>query len=632
MNRQPRLLLPSLALGLFAAHAVAQDPVDPPPWWGVSDDQTVSLSFTFPVTFPNGSPDPVPTFAVTPPWYNNPTPWTASGNIEWLANLSGHTGVLGITGGGSATLDLFVDNDPHLDWVKIFWFQFDHFEGASGEITNTIAESLSDYGRAAVTEETVSIGSGWERTTVSAELIPQPNDETIAFTFLENLTADIGIDNLHVSSKCVKPRPDEEGEALGKVMGITNLSQSTGGRECRALAVTRGTPTNPGRKLWAAVDGISPQLPIEILQLNALGLPTGIVTPLPTTTTQAPLGPLDMTVERIRLGANLFQEFVYVLTDRRPIGGNVRIERLDANAGGTLSGTTILQTVPLLPNQRLSMTFDPTGDVGAGSFWVAGPVGAVGQWRAFEYDRAGVLLTDGAGIPININVPAQTVGLSYDETLGNFYAFSKDPVITGNGIQIQCNGTEISGFTGNETGVKFCGDLTLTGAAFPPGGVASSMSSYRTFGGLQSELRFVCVVDAGQDQFVYEIAGPFRYGYSRFGTIGMQNGPPFLNSSFDVTLRGVPHSAFAMMFLGTGVTNVPLSPGIQAEAVASILPPLVDTGFLTPVQPGRFSFTIGLPNTPTLAYAETFYQWIVLDTTAPGFLGFTQAGKTVIYP
>lgn len=629
MKRHPKLL-PSLALGLIAANAVAQTPENPPPWWGIQDNVTVSLSWTFPTAFPNGQPDPIPNFAITPTWYNNPAPWTASNNLVWIPNLGGQQGVAGLVGNGTATLDLFVDNDPHLDWVKIFWFQYDTFEGASGEITNTIKESLSDYGRAAVTERTRSLGGGWERTTVSAELIPQPNDEEIDFVLIESLGATIGIDNLHVSSKCVKPRPDEDGEPLGKVMSFTDLTASTGGRHARAIAVTRGTIASPGRKLWAAVDGTTPTQPIEILQLNVLGQPTGTTTALPATAVQAPLGPMDMTVERIRLGANTFQEWIYVLVDRRNVGLGIRIEALDANTNGTLVANQGLQLLltPFASNQRMSLTFDPSGDNGAGTFWVAGQLGAAGGWRAIEFDRAGVP-TAGANF---IDVPSNTVGMAYDETLGNFYTFSADPIINPNGVAIQTNGSEISAFDGLETGVKFCGDLTQQAVGGPPGGIASSMTMYRTFGGINSEIRFVCVADVGQTQYVYELAGPYRYGYSRFGTCGMQNGPPFLNGTFDITLSGVPNSLFAVMFLGAGSANIPLSPGIQAEAVASILPPLGDTGFLAPVSPGEFAFSFALPATPTLSYTETFFQWVVLDSTAPGFLGFSQAGKTVIYP
>lgn len=631
----PATLLPNVAIGLIAAHAVAQTPENPPPWWGIQDNVTVSLSWTFPTTFQNGQPDPTPNFAVTPAWYNNPSPWTASINVVWIPTLGGQQGVCGLVGNGTATLDLFVDNDPHLDWIKIFWFQFDTFEGASGEITNTIKESLQDYGRAAVTEKTRDLGNGWERTTVSAELIPQPNDEEVDFVLMETLGGTIGIDNLHVSSKCVKPRPDEEGEPLGKVMTVTDLTASTGGRRARAIAVTRGTAANPARRLWAAVDGLTATMPIEVLQLNALGLPTGTTTPLPSSLSTSPLGPLDMAVERIRLATNTFQEWVYVLVDQRAIGLGIRIMALNANANGALNAAQglQLQAAPFAPNQRMSLTFDPSGDNGAGSFWVAGQIAGTNNWRAIEYDRTGQFA--GGAVTNIIDVPDGTVGMTYDAALGNFYTFSAEPITNPSGIAIRTNGTEISAFDGAETGVKFCGDLTqqaVGGPPFgPPGGIASSMTMYRTFGGTRSEIRFICVADVGSSQYLYELAGPYRYGYSRYGTCGMQNGPPFLGGTFDITLSGVPNSLFAVMFLGAGSANIPLGPGIQAEAVASILPPLVSTGVLSPIG-GEFSYALTLPTTAALGYAEAFFQWVVLDTTALGFLGFSQSGKTVIYP
>ena len=66
--------------------------------------------------------------------------------------LGGHVGVIGVVGNGvpqAGGLDLQVDNDPHLNWVKIFWFQFDAFEG-TGDITREIEQDLTKYGRAIV--------------------------------------------------------------------------------------------------------------------------------------------------------------------------------------------------------------------------------------------------------------------------------------------------------------------------------------------------------------------------------------------------------------------------------------------------------------------------------------------------
>src|SRR5690606_21740344 len=269
-----------------------------------------------------------------------------------------------------------------------------------------------------------------------------------------------------------------------------------------------------------------------------------------------------------------FQERIYVLEDLRQTGGTIRISALDAAGVGPLTPVTALNVqVPVSPfavGTKLSLAFDPTGDSGQGTFWIAGRV-AGGNSRAIELDRAGAP-TGGAGAGGVFDVPAATNGIDYDETLGNFYCFSADTVITPSGTPVQSNGIEISGYTGLPTGVRFCGDLNIQAPGVPPGGIATAMTLYRTFGGPQSELRFACVVGVGPDQYFYELAGPYRYGYSRYGTCGMQNGPPFLGGAFDVTLTGVPNSLFGMLFIGTSSANIPIGPGIQSEAVASLLP------------------------------------------------------------
>ena len=635
---QPKLLPSSLrgfALLLLIATAHAQGgpgPKDPPPWWGVQDDVTVSLSFDFNTPF-TGLPLPTPSFeVVSPNWYSNPAPWTGTNNLTWLQNLNGHVGVCALVCTGTATqadLNLFVDNDPHLDWIKIFWFQFDAFEGSTGDLSQSIKEALQKYGRATVTEKSENLGFGWNRITVSAELIPQPDDEEIDFKFLESALGTVAIDNLHVSSKCVKPRPDERGNALGKVMNGANLTAATG-RQCSAIAVTRGNVAGT-QAYWLATVGVG-TAQHEILQVSAAGVPTGTATTLPTTSLLAPLGPFDMAVERRTLATGTFQEWLYVLEDRRASGGDLRIWTLDATAGGTLVPSPIsIPAAPFTVGQRLGLAFDPTGELGAGTFWISGRVTA-GTSRAIEFNRAGQP-TGGAGVGGVFDVPDNTNGLAYDETLGNFYCFSANTVINPSGTPIQSNGTEISGFTLQATGVRFCGDLNLQAPGVPPGGIASAMTLYRQSspGALDSEIRFACVVNVGSNQFFYELAGPYRYGYSRYGTCGMQNGPPFLGGSFDVTLSGVPNSLFGMLFFGGAAANIPLGPGIQSEAVASLLPS-TSSGLIPVIPPGDFSISIQLPPTLALSYSEVFFQWILLDTTAPGFLGFSQAGKTVIYP
>src|SRR5262245_23386393 len=204
-----------LLAGLFSGgSALAQAPVKPPPWWGVQDEVTLSIYWA--------DPSAPPTSVVaSPTWYNPLITGPAfSANIVPIPTLSGHTGCVGLIGTGVpqvGTFDMKVDNDPHLNWVKIFWVQFDAFEGTSGDIKGAIKQDLANYGRAIVEETSEPIGQGWERVTISAELIPQPADETVGWTFTENALGTIAIDNLYVCSKCVKPGPDQGGDALGVV-------------------------------------------------------------------------------------------------------------------------------------------------------------------------------------------------------------------------------------------------------------------------------------------------------------------------------------------------------------------------------------------------------------------------------
>jgi len=619
-------LLPSLlAASLLCASAWAQTPQKPPPWWGISDDVTVSLYWSCDSVVG----DPNPTSQVVPQWYSNPTPWTVSGSVVQIPTLAGHTGCWGINGTGSpisAALELFVDNDPHIDWVKVFWFQFDVFKGASGDIAYDIEEQLGKYGRAAVGIKTEDLGAGWERVYINAELVPQPDDEKLAWEMFENLSGTVAIDDLFVSSKCIKPRPDEEGRAMGARTSPTiNLSAATLGRECTAVARTLGTAANPGTRLWVAARALTSAQPHVLFVLDNAGTVLSQV-PLASAAPSSLNGVTDLAVRREYgpppLGA-LLSETVYAIDDRRTTGQPVTIVAVDPTAPGTQIEIPLAGFPSVATNQRLGLAYDPTGEFGAGTFWVTAPSVLTPGWSAYEFNQAGLLIDERTGLP------PQTHGYAYDEALGNFYAFSADPVPRTTGPDSRVNGYEISGFDHERTGVRFCGDLLQPGLV--PGGTAAGLDVYRTESNGRSELRLMCVADLGTQQVFYELAGPYRYGYSRFGRCGMQNGPPFVGETFDVTLEGVPNTIAGVLFLGSTVANIPFSAGIQPEYVISLLPD-VDSGIVLPSTEGTLVVPVPLPNTAVLNYAELFFQWIVLDSGAPGLLGFGGAGKTVVYP
>lgn len=632
MNRI--LAASALAIGLVHPPAHAQSPEKPPPWWGVQDDVTVSLYWNFDAPFPPGAPPVAPNFAVVPPWYNNPAPvtgWTASANVRHVPTLAGHIGVLGLVGTGApqqATLDLKVDNDPHLDWVKIFWIQFDRFEGASGDVAAKITQSFGGYDRAIVSETSEPIGGGWQRVTIEAQLIPQPDDEDVDWTFLESAFGTAAIDDLYVNSRCIKPRPDEDGDALGFVTAPPiNLTLATVGADCLAVAATLAPTPTPQPRYWVAALAANASSPHRVFQLSNTGVVVGATVNLPSTGLAAPLGPTDLCVETLRNSSGaIVQEYVYAIVDERSTpGGAVVLRALDATTGTLVPARDVVLTgFPLIPPQRFGVAFDPSGDLGLGSFWVSAPqiTTPLGS-QVYEFSRMGQLLDTRA-------IPAGTTGLAYDDALGNFYCFSREPLNPAPpGGPVQVNGYEVSAYDFETTGARFCGDLTLANPGGPRGGLAAGLDVYRTYGGFRDELRLVCVAEMqnGAQQYVYELAGPFGYGYSRFGRCRMRNGPPFVGASFDVALTGVPTSVLAMLFVGFGDAIVPVLP----EGVASLLPS-VSSAFLAPSAPGEFDLPIALPNVLALGYQPVFFQWVVLDDTAPGLIGLSQAGKTVLYP
>ncbi|MGC6487929.1 MAG: hypothetical protein ACON4Z_09815 [Planctomycetota bacterium] len=619
----------SLAL-LLSAAAAAQSPVDPPPWWGVQDEVTVSLHWNF----DNGAgalPPQAPDFVVAPSWYTNPTPWSSVGApLQFRGQLQGAIGVFALLGAGSpqtTTLSLLVDNDPHLDWVKTFAIQYDEFTEPGSEVTCELQQQLANYGRASVTQERVLLANGYSRVTIQGALIPCPDDEGIDWLFETDGVADAAIDNVFFTTRCVKPVPDELGEALGEVTSNggqpINMTAVTG-RECRAAAVTRPPAAGAPRRLWVAAFGAAGQAH-DLLEVDPVAQSVLNSFPLPTTPGASPGGPMDMTVETQFPAVGPPLEWVYTLL--RTANGDLAIDAFSVTTGlfDPLRSRAIpAANVPFAPNQRLGLAFDPDGDAGRGSFWITGQTSAPpGTWRAFEFPVIGASAQPLGDIP----VPAATVGFTYDATLGNFYAFGRESVARPSGGVSRVNGYEISAYDNSATGVRFCGDLRIPNPNGPDGGLAAAVSMYRTFGAPRSEARFVCIAEVGPDQFYYEVAGPYRYGYSRFGTIGMQNGPPFLGGSYDVTLRGVPDTIFAVLLLGNSPNNLP----VFVEGILS-LNSFGNAGISLPVGPGRFSTPLAIPANPALSYFELYSQWFVFDRTAPNNRGFSQAGKTVLYP
>lgn len=614
---------------LATSLAPAQAPHNPPPWWRVQDDVTVSLAWDFDTPWQPGQ-TPQPSMVIAPAWYNpSVTAWTLPGNVGYVPALAGHTGVLALTGTGSpvtAALALTVDNDPHLNWIKVFWFQFEQNAGASGDIGKAIRQDLAKYKRANVTETSEPLAGGWQRVTITAQLIPQPDDETVDWSFTEQAFGTVGIDNLFINSKCIKYGQDQKGDALGDVDGFALPVSATTGADCTSAAVTEGSAPAFARSYWVGTRASLAGSSHQIFQLNQAGTPTATV-PLPDAVTATPLGVLDLTVEIVQVTPTTTLPIVYALLDRRPSGPPI-LRAVNANTAVLAPARDVVLTafpaVSVVPQQQFGLSFDPAGELGNGTFWVSDPQGAL-----YEFNRSGALLQTRA-------IPSGTVGLGYDAALGNFYGFSNTPRPSPAG-PVQVNGYELSALDFLPTGVEFCGDLRINNPGGPRGGIAAGLECYRR---ANDDFRLVCVVRLpGQNQQVlYELKGPYRFGWSHLGRCGTSGGAMFEGSTtFAVTLAGVPHSVAAVLFAGFSNTTyqgatLPFDLGGigWTESTLAIAADL-NTGIVTPTGPGEFRFPLTVPSGSGLSYAPVFFQWLLLDASVPGFLAMSQAGKTIAY-
>jgi hypothetical protein len=149
---------------------------------------------------------------------------------------------------------------------------------------------------------------------------------------------------------------------------------------------------------------------------------------------------------------------------------------------------------------------------------------------------------------------------------------------------------------------------------------------------------------AGTPGFVYQLFGPFRYGFSLLGRAAMTGGEPQTgNGNWAVQLRGRPRATFGILELGfnnvvevgTGLPlpfcldRPPVNMTTHAESCVSVS---FDTqvGFFAFLN-GTVTAPVPIPNSTVLQGTRTFWQWMVIDPDAPGNWSLSQAGKTVIY-
>ncbi|MCA8973536.1 MAG: hypothetical protein KDC98_02390 [Planctomycetes bacterium] len=626
MNSHRSILLSALATTLLNGLLAAQTPLDPPPWWGVSDDRTLSLYWDF------SGPAPFTPQIVggTPNWYvANNTRAVITGPLQIIPSLAGHSDVLGLAAGAApARLDLTVDNDPHLNWVKIFDFQFDVYEGTAGSIIESLAKDLLQYDRSSMTWDSVPIGNGWETVTVKAELWPQPDDEEINWSFLSDAVSDTGIDNLFVSSKCVKVGDaDETGEGIGDVdtgFGTTGLDLlNATGADCQAVAVIENTATTQ-RTYWVTALATGPGLSHSIVRLDQAGSVTG-TTPVPFTSATAPRGITDLAVMVRRPNPLAAYEPVGVYGLVYLAAGTIQLIGYDLN--GLPLPSIPVTGLPALAGADYGLAYNPSGESGGGIFLLTDPTAG----RAYE-----VSATTGAYLPrpTPITIPIGTTGAGYDHVFGNYYLWSQQPLSTSVGL-VRTSGAEISAFDFEPTGTRFWGNLQVPNPGGAPGGVASGLEVYRRSNG---DFRIACVARTTTGNRLYELKGPFKFGRSLHGVTHM-DGLPFAGSNnFAITLDGLrPAALFAVLYVGfsnTSSSGLPLPFSLAGFGLeeSQVLVSVNHMHSQLIGQQGSGQFRFLMPVMPQFFRGTSLYfQWLVFDPAVQNGLAMSSAGKTLIY-
>ncbi len=641
MNHRIRSVLASTAAPLLSAvlastlAAQIPTPLDAPPWWGVQDEETMSLYWDF-----SGATPFVPQQVATASWYNpQQTVFATTGPLQVIPALAGRTDVLGILGNGSpqtASIDLTADNDPHVNWVKIFEVQFDALEGTVGEITASLEEQLAAYDRSSVTWESVPVGGGWETVTIMGELWPQPDDEDVVIELFTDLNNDVAIDDLFVSSRCVKVEDaDADAEALGEVDDSTfgqtgiNLTAATGGRTCVAAALTEN-PATFQRSYWVSALAPGTGLPHRLIRFNASGQPISS-TNLPDTPAAAPFGASDLTVRTIQTSPTApHTQVVYAIVDRRGSpGGSVEIRAIDALSGALLTPLFVTAALPAAGGpEPLSIAFNRDGDLGAGTFLITDQGG-------LGYE---VALTTGAVLRTFQSLPQRAQGAGYDHTFGRYYFFSSQPEATPRGT-LRVNGSEYSAYDHRPTGTRFWGNLQVPNAGGPPGGIARGFEVYRLLNpNNRGGMHMLAVVQTGQGSVLYELHGPWRFGRSLRGRTTMRGQPFEGTSNFELRLEGMAPNTAPFAALYVGFSNVASGPTLLPVNLATfgftesqlLVSPDMRSNIVPQGANGQFRFVMPtLP--PGFSNVPLFFQWLVFDPSATNGIAMSSGGKTLIY-
>ena len=617
---------------LFAASALAlasalraQTPSEPPPWWNYNgSEDTVSLFWDF-----NNAANPLaPTSQVLPTWFSpppGPSMFTNSANVVWLANVNGQPGAIGFTGAGAGSISLLVDNQADQTKSKRLMVQFDAFASNAGSVVSEIEKSLQDYKRKIIDETVEQLANGYVRTTLDMLLVPQPDEEQLDFALSGTALSTVAIDNLYISTHCVKYDGDKFAEALGEVdAGSLNLDlgAATAGALCTAAAAT--IDAQGIVSYWIAGRSSAGD---QLFKLDSAGALAGAPVSYPQGVASLE-GASDLAVASIYApNGTIAQELIYGVVDRRAANGTVAIFAVDATSPTAVlvPARTVITTAVTGPGP-LGLAYSRYGAGGLGSFFVADQNGVVS-----EIAPNGSLLS--TMTPAANGTPTGITGAAFDDCTGNFYWFSQTPRLTPAG-QLRIHGYVHDGWSKQLTPIEWIANRNLP-SPLGPGGVARGLEIFRPN---TSDFRLLCVQNLGVTSRLTVLKGPFQAGLGHLGRCGMRGGlPAFGNSAWQVTLSGCRRALGAILYLGTNNTNsggvpLPLDLALIGMDESDLV---IDPATSFPLQlfsNGNVAQTVSLPpSSIVFQNVPVYLQWLVLDPTVVTGMATSQGGATVLY-
>lgn len=279
------------------------------------------------------------------------------------------------------------------------------------------------------------------------------------------------------------------------------------------------------------------------------------------------------------------------------------------------------RTIPLPAGLTFStvraLTFDPAGDSGRGSLWMA-------NWSSehVEIDLRGNILRR------TPNLQEETFGAALDPDRRTVWWFGQTG--SSRGANVRVVATEMDLVTLAPTGSRFHGDLGIS--ALEPGGFAGGVE----FSRVQGEAVLVLTVQ-GDTDWIRVVRSRFLVGDSSGGDLRMSGDAAYVgNRDFGLVLDRSSRDYVGLAF-GIGAATVPLGgPSFAAGTVLHL-----DLGLPFDISPflrtnaGSARMPFPLPNLPAIGGVDLWFQWIEIPSnggipTLP--IATSKAGSVRILP